>query len=156
MEKYINLLRYLVKNFDNEYDDVIKNILTKIFNNYYVNRSKYIYNIDNLYKKYDDTKYEILKNKFGINKKDDLIFRLNRYNKKYYIKKLLYQKGIDNDDLLNDILKNVKNDPYKLFIRILYIYEYDSFFSNEYCFFFEYKYSIYSFKNASCLYSRIF
>ena len=72
MEKYINLLRYLVKNFDNEYDDVIKNILTKIFNNYYVNRSKYIYNIDNLYKKYDDTKYEILKNKFGINKKDDL------------------------------------------------------------------------------------
>ena len=103
MEKYINLLRYLVKNFDNEYDDVIKNILTKIFNNYYVNRSKYIYNIDNLYKKYDDTKYEILKNKFGINKKDDLIFRFNRYNKKYYIKKLLYQKGIDNDDLLNDI-----------------------------------------------------
>ena len=86
MEKYINLLRYLVKNFDNEYDDVIKNILTKIFNNYYVNRSKYIYNIDNLYKKCDDTKYETLKNKFRINKKDDLIFRFNRYNKKYYIK----------------------------------------------------------------------
>ena len=121
MEKHINLLRYLVNNFDNEYDDVIKNILTKIFNNYYVNRSKYIYNIDNLYKKYDDTKYEILTNKFGINKKDDLIFRFNRYNKKYYIKKLLYQKGIDNDDLLNDILKNDKITNYKEYIDDLKI-----------------------------------
>ena len=121
MKKYINLLRYLVKNFYNEYDDVIKNILTKIFNNYYVNRSKYIYNIDNLYKKYDDTKYEILKNKFGINKKDDLIFRFNRYNRKYYIKKLLYQKGIDNDDLLNDILKNDKITNYKEYIDDLKI-----------------------------------
>ena len=30
MKKYINLLRYLVKNFDNEYDDVIIHVLIKL------------------------------------------------------------------------------------------------------------------------------
>ena len=38
MDKYIDLLRNLVKNFkySNEFDDIIKKILNKIFNNYYV------------------------------------------------------------------------------------------------------------------------
>ena len=44
MDKYIDLLRNIVKNFkcSNEFDDIIK----KIFNNYYVNREKYIHCID--------------------------------------------------------------------------------------------------------------
>ena len=84
MENYIDLLRNIVKNFkySNEFDDIIKRILDKIFNNYYVNRRKYIYNIDNLYKKYDISKYNFIKKKYGISKKEDLIFRFNRYNKK--------------------------------------------------------------------------
>ena len=83
MKKYIDLLRNIVKNFNNnnEFDDVIKRILNKIFNNYYVNREKYIYCVDNLYKKYNVYKYNFIKKKYGICKKQDLIFRFNRYNK---------------------------------------------------------------------------
>ena len=63
MNKYIYLLRNIVKNFNNnnEFDDIIKRILNKIFNNYYVNREKYIYCIDNSYKKYDISKYNFYK-----------------------------------------------------------------------------------------------
>ena len=63
MDNYINLLRNIIKNFkySNEFDDIIKRILDKIFNNYYVNRNKYTYCIDNLYKKYDTSKYNFIK-----------------------------------------------------------------------------------------------
>ena len=96
MDNFINLLRNIITNFrySNEFDDIIKRILDKIFNNYYVNREKYIYNIDNLYKKYDISKYNFIKKKYGISKKEDLIFRFNRYNKKYYILKLLKENNI--------------------------------------------------------------
>ena len=98
MENYIDLLRNIVKNFkySNEFDDIIKRILNKIFNNYYVNREKYIYCIDNLYKKYDISKYNFIKKKYGISKKEDLIFRFNRYNKK--LLKENYEKEKEKDD----------------------------------------------------------
>ena len=52
MEKYIYLLRVIIKNFniDNnpEFDDIIKKILSKIFDEYYYNRDKNVYCIDNL------------------------------------------------------------------------------------------------------------
>ena len=38
--------------------------------------------IENLYKKYDISKYNFIKKKYGISKKEDLIFRFNRYNDK--------------------------------------------------------------------------
>ena len=62
MNKYIDLLN-IVKNFDNnnEFNYVIKQILDKILNNYYVHRVKYVYCIDNLYKKYDISKYNFKK-----------------------------------------------------------------------------------------------
>ena len=84
MNTYIDLLRNIVKNFDNnnEFDDIIKRILSKIFDNYYVNRKKYIYCIDNLYKKYDIYRYNLIKKKYKLGKKSDLIYRFNRYNKK--------------------------------------------------------------------------
>ena len=69
MDSYIDLLRNIVKNFNNEFDDVIKRILHKLINNYYVNREKYINCIDNLYKKYDVSKYNFIKKKYGIVKK---------------------------------------------------------------------------------------
>ena len=104
MENYIDLLRNILKNFkySNEFDDIIKRILDKIFNNYYVNREKYIYNIDNLYKKYDISKYNFIKKKYRISEKEDLIFRFNRYNKK-----LLKENNIVND-LLTEEIKNYK------------------------------------------------
>ena len=57
MEKYIDLLRLIIKNFNidnnNEFDDIIKYIINKIFDEYYYNRHKSVYCIDNLYKKYN-------------------------------------------------------------------------------------------------------
>ena len=59
MEKYIDLLRVIIKNFDNiEFDDIIKRILITLFDDYYMNRNdKYIYCIDSLYKKCDISRY---------------------------------------------------------------------------------------------------
>ena len=87
MEKYIDVLRVIIKNFniDNnlEFDDIIKKILSKIFDHYYLNRNdKYVYCIDNLYKNSDISRYNFIKKKYKLGKKSDLIYRFNRYNKK--------------------------------------------------------------------------
>ena len=139
MKKYIDLLRNIVKNFnnDNEFDDVIKRILDKIFNNYYVNREKYIYCIDNLYKKYDISKYNFIKKKYELSNKTDLIYRVNRYNKKSYIIKLLKE----NDNVIlnknetyisvtDNILQNKDINNYKKYIEDMFVeknYEQDDF-----------------------------
>ena len=53
MNNYIDLLRNILKNFDNnKFDNVIKKILSTLFDDYYMNRNKYIWCIDNLYKKF--------------------------------------------------------------------------------------------------------
>ena len=52
-KNYIDLLRNILKNFDDEFDYVIKKILRKIFDEYYMNRNNKIYCLDNLYIKYD-------------------------------------------------------------------------------------------------------
>ena len=50
-KNYIDVLRHMLKNFDdNEFNDIIKNILIKIFDIYYLERSIQIYNIDNVFK----------------------------------------------------------------------------------------------------------
>ena len=50
-KNYIDLLRNIFKNFDNiEFNYIIKKILSKIFDEYYMNRNDKIYCIDNLYK----------------------------------------------------------------------------------------------------------
>ena len=47
-KNYIDVLRYILKNFDdNEFDHTIKNILIKIFDIYYLERDIQLYNIDN-------------------------------------------------------------------------------------------------------------
>ena len=51
-KNYIDLLRNILKNFDNEFNSIIKKILSKIFEKYYINRNGKIYCIDNLYKKF--------------------------------------------------------------------------------------------------------
>ena len=83
MNSYIDLLRNILKNFDNkEFDDVVNKILNKIFDDYYMNRNKYIWCIDNLYKKYDESRYNYIKKKYGVVKNCRLIYRFNRYSKK--------------------------------------------------------------------------
>ena len=128
-KNYIDLLRNILKNFDNnEFDSIIKNILSKIFDEYYINRSDKIYCIDNLYKKYYIIRYNRIKKKYGIVKNCKSIFRFNRYSKKRYIIKLLkddFHVILDGnetyksvaDDILN--VDNIKN--YKRYINNIYI-----------------------------------
>ena len=48
----IDVFRNVLKNFNNtEFDDIIKNILIKIFDIYYLERDIQQYNIDNVFKK---------------------------------------------------------------------------------------------------------
>ena len=88
-KNYIDLLKCISKNFDGEFDCVIKKILSKIFEEYYLNRNDKIYCIDNLYKKFYVGRYNFIKKKYGVVKNEKLIFRFNRYNKKAYIITLL-------------------------------------------------------------------
>ena len=91
-KNYINLLRNILMNFDKEFDDVIIRILPKIFDEYYMNRFEKVYNIDNLFKKYDKNRYDLLNKKYYLTKiNDKLIYRFRKYNKKEYIIKLLKQ-----------------------------------------------------------------
>ena len=89
-KNYINLIRNILI-FDKEFDDIIKRILPKIFDDYYMNRFEKIYNIDNLFKKYDLHRYQLLKKKYNVTQNNRLIFRFRKYNKKVYIIKLLKQ-----------------------------------------------------------------
>ena len=75
-----------------------------------MNRDNYVWCIDNSYKKYYVTKYNKLKKKYGSIKKDDLIFRFNRHNKKAYMVKLLKE----NFRIILD-----KNETYKFTNTIL-------------------------------------
>ena len=77
-------------NFD-EFDDIIIRILLKVFGEYYVNRFEKVYNIDNLFKKYDLHRYQLLKKKYNVTQNDKLIFRFRKYKKEEYIIKLLKQ-----------------------------------------------------------------
>ena len=129
-KNYIDLLRNILKNFNNdEFNDIIKKILSKIFDEYYMNRNDKIYCINNLYKKFYVSKYNRIKKKYGVVKNCKLIFRFNRYSKKSYIIKLLkenfcvildenetYDKVADDIAQLNDI-KNYKKYIDNMFIE---------------------------------------
>ena len=61
MNGYIEILKNIQRNnIYGFYDDTIKNILFKVFDDYYLNRNKMKYNIDNLFKKYDINMYNLL------------------------------------------------------------------------------------------------
>ena len=90
-ENYISLLRNILKNFNNsnEFDYVIKDILVKIFDIYFLERDLQLYNIDNVFKKYNISMYNLLKEKYTLTNSDRLIFIKHKYNKKEYIINLL-------------------------------------------------------------------
>ena len=124
MENYIDLLRNIVKNFDNnEFDSVIKKKLSTLFDDYYMNRNEYIWCIDNLYKKFYVGRYNFIKKKYGIVKNKNLVFRFNRYSKKAYIMKLLKEnsklilnKNETDEPLADKILKKNDITIYKQYI----------------------------------------
>ena len=91
MEKYIDLLRVIIKNFniDNnlEFDDTIKTFLNKIIYQYYNlrneifdnnnNHNKNSYCIDNLYKKYNICNFD-LERKYRLVNNEKLILKFNK------------------------------------------------------------------------------
>ena len=83
-KNYVDILKKILKNFDNDkFNYVIKNILSTVFNDYYMNRNDKIYCIDNLYKEHDISRYNFIKKKYGVVKNKNLIFRFSKYSKKY-------------------------------------------------------------------------
>ena len=127
-KNYINLLRNILKNFDDKFDYIIKNILIKVFDEYYIIRDNYVWCIDNLYKKFYVAKYNKLKKRYGSIKKDDLIFRFNMCNKKAYIIKLLkdnfrviLDKSETYDSISDTILQTTGINNYKRYIDNMFI-----------------------------------
>ena len=91
-------------------------------------RNDKIYCIDNLYKKYDSSRYNFIKKKYGIVKNQKSIFRFNRYSKRSYIIKLLkddFYVILDEDEtyksIADDTLKNGTINNYKKYIRNIYL-----------------------------------
>ena len=125
---YIDLLKNILKSFDNDLFDVVKNILCKIFDEYFIYRNDIIYRIDDLYKKYDISRYNFIKKKYGIVKNNKLIFRFSRYSKGSYIIKLLkddFHFSLEENETYKSVAdniltyNNIKNN--KKYIRDIYL-----------------------------------
>ena len=120
MKEYIEILKIMLKS--NEYDDIIKNLLFKIFNDYYLNRDEMKYNIDNIFKKYNMNMYNLLKMKYILTTSEKLLFKKHEYNKREYIIFLLKKNNfVLNEDenyksIVDEILKNDIN-CYTKFIK---------------------------------------
>ena len=86
-KNYIDVLRSILKIFnDNQFDEIIKNILIKVFDIYYLERDIQKYNIDNVFKKYNINMHNLLCRKYTLTKSNRLVFIKHRYNKKIYCK----------------------------------------------------------------------
>ena len=115
MDSYIEILKIILKNLNNDNtqcDDVIKSVLIKIFDIYYLERNIQEYNIDNVFKKYNINMYNLLKRKHILTKSKKLIFKKHKYDKREYIMFLLKKNNIVlNEDesyksIAYEILKN--------------------------------------------------
>ena len=115
MDGYIEILKIILKNLNNDNtqcDDVIKSVLIKIFDIYYLERNIQEYNIDNVFKKYNINMYNLLKRKHILTKSKKLIFKKQKYDKREYIMFLLKKNNIAlNEDescksRADEILKN--------------------------------------------------
>ena len=109
---YIDVLKRISKKFDNEFDDVIKNISIKIFNIHYLKRDIQLYNIDNVFKKYNMNVYNLLSRKYTLTKSKKLIFIKHKYDKKECIINLLKKnKNLILED--DESYKNITNEILK-------------------------------------------
>ena len=123
MDGYIDILKNIIKN-DNieEFDDIIKNILVKIFDIYYLDRMVESYNIDNVFKKYNINMYNSLKEKYKLTNSKKLIFKKHRYNKREYIMFLLKKNNFilnenENEDYIINKILRTKIYCYTKFIK---------------------------------------
>ena len=109
MDTYIEILKIILKNFDSQCDDIIKNILIKIFDIYYLDRDIQKYNIDNIFKKYNIDMYNLLKRKYILTKSKKLIFKKHRYDKREYIIFLLKKNNfvLNEDESYKSIVDEI-------------------------------------------------
>ena len=101
MDSYIEILKKILKDFDNDdddFNDIIENVLIKIFDIYYLERDIQVYNIDNVFKKYNVNMYNLLSKKYVLTKSKKVIFKKYKYDKREYIMFLLKK----NDIVLNE------------------------------------------------------
>ena len=76
-KNYIDVLRHILKNFDdNEFDHIIKNILIKIFDIYYLETDIQLYDIDNVSKKCNMNMYNLLSRKYTLTKSKKNTFKI--------------------------------------------------------------------------------
>ena len=140
MKKYIDLLRVIIKNFNidisHDFDDIIKYIINKIFDEYYHNRNKIIYCIDNLYKKYD-IRYFDLQKKYRIVNNNKLIFKFNKLEVDDFqiiLNKIVYIVHMENYiNVLRCILKNFnirKNNEFDNIIKYVVNKIFDEYYDN--------------------------
>ena len=122
MKDYIEILKIMLKNNTNKYDDMIKNLLFKIFDDYHSNRDKMEYNIDNVFKKYNIAMYNLLKRKYILTTSEKLLFKKHIYDKREYIIFSLKKNNfvLNKDEtyklIVDEILKNDIN-CYTKFIK---------------------------------------
>ena len=94
---------------------MIKNILIKIFDIYFLERDIQKYNIDNVFKKYNMNMYNLLK-KYVLTKFKKLIFKKHKYDKRVYIIFLLKNNIILNDD---ETYSNIANEKLKKILIVI-------------------------------------
>ena len=113
MDKYIEILKNILKNFNDDEDFIliIKTILIKVFDMYYLERNNQIYNLDNLFKKYNINMYNLLKQKYILTQSKKLIFKKHKYVKKEYVIKLLKKHNIVLNK--NETYSNIANEILK-------------------------------------------
>ena len=113
MDKYVEILKNILRNFNDDEDFIliIKTILVKIFDMYYLERNNQIYNLDNLFKKYNINMYNLLKQKYILTQSKKLIFKKHKYVKKEYVIKLLKNNNIVLNE--NETYSNIANEILK-------------------------------------------
>ena len=128
MDSYIEILKNMLKNnIDGFYDDIIKNLLFKIFDDYYSNRDKIKYNIDNVFKKYNINMYNMLKMNYILTTSEKLLFKKHIYDKREYIIFLLKKNFILNENenyktILDEILEKMILIVIQNLLRIIVIF----------------------------------
>ena len=113
-KNYIDVLRHILKDFDdNQLDHIIKNILIKIFDIYFLERDIQLYNIDNVFKKYNMNMHNLLSRKYTLTKSKKIIFMKHKYDKMEYIinllkknKNLILEENESYKEIANEILKS--------------------------------------------------
>ena len=110
---YIDVLRNIFKNFSDtdEFDDIIKYKLIKVFDTYYLERNIQLYNIDNVFKNYNMNMHNLLSKKYVLTKSIKIIFIKHKYDKKEYIINLLKKNKIILKD--SESYKNIADDILK-------------------------------------------